>query len=435
LLSELSRTVAEQLKWSTDASREDFEAFSSGQKAAIGELASKVESMAKELGVSVESWRATQQDALAAARQEQTEALTASRGVIDNRLEKLSETFAWEQEQARKTIAESLEAVRRDNEAKLEQMRATVQEKLDATLGERLDASFKVVSEHLESVHKGLGEMQALAQGVGSLQRTLTNVKTRGIWGELQLQTLLSDLLTQEQYERQCRVTPDGGELADFAVRMPGGSDGQPVRLVIDAKFPMDVYDRYTEAWESGDKDAYLAAGKALEDRIVAEAKSIRSKYVHTPYTTDFAVMYLPTEGLFAEVVRRSELFHRLRQDHKVIVAGPTTLTALLGSLSLGFRSLAIQKRSSEAWTVLGKVKTEFEKSGTVWEKLVKQLETASKTAGDAGVRHRSVARSLRTVEAVPIDAPPSRPIGGLAEDSGVPREIPELVMPVEVAS
>lgn len=348
---------------------------------------------------------------LTKGREEQAAALGALKASQDLRLTELTASLAAEQERARTQLGAALDVLRKDNEIKLEQIRTTVQEKLDSTLGVRLDASFKQVSDRLESVHKGLGEMQTLAQGVGSLQRTLTNVRTRGEWGELALEALLRDVLSPDQYVRQHRINPHSSDLVDFAIKMPGGDHG-PVWLGIDAKFPSDVYDRLQSALEAGDADAVKRAGKALEDRVLAEAASISSKYVAPPFTTDFAVLYLPTEGLFAEVVRRSGLVHDLRTKHKIIIAGPTTLTALLGSLSMGFRSLAIQKRSSEAWTVLGQVKTEFEKSAGVWEKIAKQLETAGTTVQSAGVRHRAISRSLRSVEAAPADDVPGLPAG-----------------------
>jgi DNA recombination protein RmuC len=417
-LAIITKALADSDQRTEVSARLAFEAFAAGQKTCVDDLGQQVETLRKDVTANIELWRQAHVREQGEARREQTDALTVSRETIDGRMDKLSALIAEEQEKARKAVAGSLEMLRQNNEDKLEQMRATVQEKLDATLGTRLDASFKVVTERLESVHRGLGEMQTLAQGVGSLQRTLASVKGRGVWGELQLHTLLSDILTPDQYESQCRVCPDGKEIADFAIKMPGGADGQPLRLAIDAKFPMDVYERFCDAYEIGEAAAIKAAGKALEDRVLAEARSVSSKYVHPPFTTDFAVLYLPTEGLFAEVARRPALLNRLRSEYHIIVAGPTTLTALLGSLSMGFRTLAIQKRSSEAWTVLGQVKAEFEKSGDVWTKLVRQLETASKTAESAGTRHRAVARSLRAVESVPLEASVEEALAGVSEEA-----------------
>lgn len=364
------------------------------------------------------------------ARKEQTTALQQAQRQQDERMTALTAAMTDAQAAARRDVTDAVARLSEANEKKLEQMRSTVQEKLDATLGERLDASFKQVSQRLESVHKGLGEMQVLAQGVGSLQRTLTNVKTRGAWAELQLEALLVDLLTADQYERQVRVNPGSAELADFAISMPGAEDNERVRLAIDSKFPMDVYERFLSAWDSADAEEIKAASKALVTRIRAEAASIGRKYVNPPHTTDFAVMYLPTEALFAEVVRQPGLIHEIRTAHKVVLAGPTTLTALLGSLAMGFRTLAIQKRSSEAWQVLGQVKAEFEKSGKVWEKMVKQLETASNTAREAGVRHRAIEKSLTAVETTPLAAPLSGvpPLSEAAKPAElVPQQLPHL--------
>jgi DNA recombination protein RmuC len=291
--------------------------------------------------------------------------------------------------------------MRKDNEAKLEQMRATVDEKLQGTLETRLGESFKIVSERLEQVHKGLGEMQTLATGVGDLKRVLTNVKSRGGWGEVQLGMLLEDLLTAEQYAKNVRIRPDSGETVEFAVRLPGKGDGVPLFLPIDAKFPQEDYDRLLSAHESGLPDEVEKSALALERAVRAQAKSICEKYVHPPHSTDFAIMYLPTEGLFAEVARRPGLCSDIQATHRVMLTGPTTLAALLTSLQMGFRTLAIEKRSSEVWQVLGAAKAEFRKYGEVWNKLERQLETAKKTVEEAGRRTRAVERTLRDVETI----------------------------------
>ncbi|GAA4961730.1 DNA recombination protein RmuC [Kineococcus glutinatus] len=415
-----------------------LDTFSAAQRAAFADLQTATTDRVAELTASTAAARTEQGEQLAQfrtelsdslhrfqgelatvgkeLRQEQTGALQRMQQEQAEKLTALTATVSGEQREARQELQAALDKLSAANEVKLEQMRATVQEKLDATLGERLDASFKQVSGQLESVHKGLGEMQVLAQGVGSLQRTLTNVKTRGVWAELQLDALLADLLTPEQYEKQYRVNPESVEMADFAVRLPGGEDGRPVWLAIDSKFPMDVYERLQASWEEGDTAGTKAATKAFLDRVRAEATSIAGKYVNPPHTTDFAVMYLPTEGLFAEVVRQHGLVHELRTKHRIVVAGPTTLTALLGSLSMGFRTLAIQRRSSEVWQVLGHVKTEFENSAGVWEKLVKHLDTARNTAEQAGVRHRAIGRRLRNVESLPLEAPHDQALAGAVE-------------------
>ncbi|RDI97261.1 DNA recombination protein RmuC [Dyella solisilvae] len=306
--------------------------------------------------------------------------------------------------EVRATLETKLKAIQDDNAAKLEQMRATVDEKLQTTLETRLGQSFALVSERLEQVQRGLGEMQNLAAGVGDLKRVLTNVKTRGILGEVQLGALLEQLLTTDQYDANVATIPGSSERVEFAVRMPGPADDAALYLPIDAKFPVEDYQRLLDAQEAADADAAAQAGRALEVRVREEAKRIRSKYVAPPHTTDFAVLFLPTEGLYAEVIRRPGLFETLQREHHVTVAGPTTLTALLNSLQMGFRTLAIAKRSSEVWTLLGAVKTEFGKFGMVLEKTRKKLSEASNVIDQASVRTRAIERKLRGVETLSGD-------------------------------
>jgi len=303
--------------------------------------------------------------------------------------------------EVRATLEAKLGAIQQDNAAKLEQMRATVDEKLQSTLETRLGHSFKLVSERLEAVQRGLGEMQNLAVGVGDLKRVLGNVKQRGIVGEAQLGALLEDLLTHEQYASNVITVPGSNERVEYAIRMPGQSDGENVYLPIDSKFPVEDYQRLLDAQDAADADAAAAAGRALEARVREEAKRIRSKYVAPPHTTDFAVLFLPTEGLYAEVLRRPGLFESLQRDHRVTVAGPTTLSALLNSLQMGFRTLAIAKRSSEVWKLLGAVKNEFGKFGLVLEKAERQLNTVSKSISDAGKKTRTIEKKLRGVESL----------------------------------
>jgi DNA recombination protein RmuC len=285
------------------------------------------------------------------------------------------------------------------NEAKLEQMRSTVDEKLHATLEQRLGDSFKQVSDRLEQVHRGLGEMQSLATGVGDLKRVLSNVKTRGIWGEVQLANLLDQLLTADQYEANVATRPNSTERVEFAIRMPGRGAEMPVRLPIDAKFPREDYERLIEAQDRADAPAAEEAAKKLEMRIRLEAKTIRDKYIEPPYTTDFALLFLPTEGLFAEVLRRPGLTDDLQRLYRVTIAGPTTLSALLNSLQMGFRTLAIEQRSSEVRVLLGAVKTEFGKFGDVLAKTKAQLQSVTNTIDSAQVRSRAIERKLRGVE------------------------------------
>ncbi|WP_174241388.1 DNA recombination protein RmuC [Caulobacter sp. S45] len=323
---------------------------------------------------------------------------------VSAKIEALTVANGERQEHLRKTLAESLELLRKENDAKLEQMRATVDEKLQGTLDKRLGESFQLVSERLEQVHKGLGEMQSLATGVGDLKRVLTNVKSRGGWGEVQLGMLLEDMLTPEQYASNIAVQPGASERVEYAVRLPGKAEDGQVWLPIDAKFPHEDYDRLLAAQDVGLVEDVERAAQALERAVKLQAKTICAKYVHPPHTTDFAIMYLPTEGLFAEVIRRPGLVTELQQQHRVMVTGPTTLAAILNSLQMGFRSVAIEKRSSEVWKVLGAAKAEFSKYGTFIEKVSKQLATAQNTLEDASKRTRAVERKLREVET--LDAP-----------------------------
>jgi DNA recombination protein RmuC len=306
--------------------------------------------------------------------------------------------------EVRSTLASQLASLQQGNETKLDQMRATVEEKLQSTLEARLGESFRLVSERLEQVHKGLGEMQTLAAGVGDLKRMLSNVKARGTYGEVQLGALLEQVLAPDQYERNVEIKPGSGERVEFAVRMPGRREGEPCWLPIDAKFPIDDYERLLIAIEAADPVAVELSGKAMERAIRSEAKTIRSKYIESPQTTDFAILFLPTEGLFAEVLRRPGLADSLNRDCRVVIAGPTTLFAMLNSLQMGFRTLALEKRSAEVWQVLGAVKSEFGKFGDVLTKLRSQLQTASRTIDDAEIRTRQMGRALRSVEALPAE-------------------------------
>ena len=295
-------------------------------------------------------------------------------------------------------------SLQQGNEQKLDQMRATVDEKLQGVLEKRLGEAFLQVSERLEAVHKGLGEMQSLAIGVGDLKKVLSNVKTRGTFGETQLQWLLEQDLAPGQWEREVAVRPRSSERVDFAVRMPGpdGEGGDPIWLPIDSKFPQEDYLRLVDAQEQGDAAAAGEAGKALEVRIKTEARRLRDKYVHPPHTTDFALLFVPTEGLYAEVLRRPGLAEWLQVECKVMVAGPTNVMALLNSLGMGFRTLAIQKRSAEVWKVLGAVKSEFGRFGEILEKVDKKLQEASNTIHTASAKTRNIERRLGRVEELP---------------------------------
>ncbi|MFZ9161966.1 MAG: DNA recombination protein RmuC [Burkholderiaceae bacterium] len=336
--------------------------------------------------------------------------LIAIRAVTDNqtktqevRFQSLTQQIQDSLETSRRTINERLGEIQQDNAKKLEDMRKTVDEKLQSTLEERLGASFKIVSERLEQVHRGLGEMQSLASGVGDLKRVLTNVKTRGTWGEIQLEAMIEQVLTSNQYAKNMATRPGSSERVEFAIRFPGRDEDCPVWLPIDAKFPMEDYQRLVDAQDQADLAGIEQAAKALENRIRLEAKTIADKYLEPPHTTDFAVLYLPTEGLYAEVIRRPGLADSLQRDHRVTLAGPTNLLALLNSLQMGFRTLAIEQRSSEVWQVLGQVKTEFGKFGAVIEATEKKLQEASNKFSEVGRRKRAIDRSLKEVEALPI--------------------------------
>ena len=324
---------------------------------------------------------------------------------LTRQLQDLSEANARRLSEVRATLEAQLGLLQQSNAAKLDEMRATVDEKLHATLEQRLGESFKQVAERLEQVHKGLGEMQNLAQGVGDLKHLLTNVKTRGMFGEAQLGALLEQVFAPEQYATQVATRPGSRNVVDFAIRLPGrGDDGAPCWLPIDAKFPNEDYERLLEAQQRADAEGVELAARGLEQRIRLEAKSMADKYLEPPHTTDFAILFLPTEGLYAEVLRRPGLMEALQRDHRVTLAGPTTLMAMLNSLQMGFRTLALEKRSSEVWQVLGAVKTEFGKFGDVLAKVKNQTQTVLNTLDAAEVRSRAMGRALKGVEALPQD-------------------------------
>lgn len=329
---------------------------------------------------------------------------------MEQRLGLLAESSEKRLDGLRGTVDARLAALQEDNGKRLDQMRQTVDEKLQGALERRLGESFKLVSERLEAVQRGLGEMQSLATGVGDLKKVLTNVKTRGTWGEVQLGALLEQMLSPEQYVVNAATRKEGGERVEYAVKLPGPeAGGQDVLLPIDAKFPVEDYQRLVEASERGDAAAVEAASRALEARVKVCAKDVRDKYLSPPRTTDFGLLFLPTEGLYAEVVRRPGLVDLLQREYKVSVAGPTTLTALLNSLQMGFRTLAIQKRSGEVWEVLGAVKAEFGKFGAVLDKVEKKLAQATVELQGVGTRKRAIERKLRDVEALP--APENGPL------------------------
>jgi DNA recombination protein RmuC len=337
---------------------------------------------------------------------------------LNSQLQGLSEANARRMAEVRATLETQLASMQQTNAAKLEEMRQTVDEKLQTTLDARLGESFKQVAERLEQVHQGLGQMQTLAQGVGDLQRVLTNVKTRGIFGEVQLEALLEQVLTPEQYGKQIETKPRSNQRVDFAVRFPGRSaDGTPVWLPIDAKFPREDYERLLDAHDRADAAGVESAGRALEVRIREEAKSICEYYLCPPYTTDFAILFLPIESLYAEVLRRPGLMDKIQRDYRVTLAGPTTLLAMLNSLHMGFRTLALEQQASEVWKVLGAVKTEFERYGEWVARIREQVQKASDTLEKADTRTKQMRRALKVVEALP-DAQ-AQSLLPLAEDNG----------------
>lgn len=337
-------------------------------------------------------------------REETAATLKTFNESLGGQVGKLTESSEKRLEALRASVEDKLKSMQQDNTTKLEQMRQTVDEKLQGTLEKRLGESFKLVSERLEEVYKGLGEMQQLASGVGDLKRVLTNVKTRGTWGEVQLAALLEEVLAPDQYATNVATRDGSNERVEFAIKLPGRGENsdEVVWLPIDAKFPIEDYQRLLEAQEAADPAAAEMAGKALEQRVKACAGDICSKYLNPPRTTDFAVLFLPTEGLFAEVVRRAGLAEFVQRECRVIIAGPTTLWSILNSLQMGFRTLAIQQRSSEVWTLLAAVKTEFGKYGHVLTKVQKKLQEASNTIDTAAVRTRAIERKLRNVQELP---------------------------------
>ncbi len=339
------------------------------------------------------------------SRQELQQHFTQMQQALAQQLQRLNHDSLHTAEQLRGTLNERLATIQADNAAKLEEMRRTVDEKLHATLEQRLGESFKLVSDRLEQVHKGLGEMQSLASSVGDLKRVMTNVKTRGTWGEVQLGAIIDNILTPDQYARNVKTVPGSDELVEFAIRLPGRDDEHPVWLPIDAKYPVEHHQRLQDALDAADKLGVIAAGNALEGSIRNEAKKIASKYVSPPFTTDFAVMYLPSEGLFAEVMRRPGLVEAVQNDCRVVITGPANLAAMLNSLQMGFKTLAIEKRSSEVWGVLGQVKTEFAKFGEVVEATRKSIDAAAKKFEQVDVRTRAIQRRLRTVQELPSAA------------------------------
>ena len=399
----LERELRDELSRSASGTRQELvQGLAQFQQALAQGLQGSNQSLAQQALAAREA-----QDAAALrSAQAQAESMQRLNEAMREQLQALSKTNDQRLAELRLTVEQRLTAIQQDNEKKLEQMRATVDEKLHATLEQRLGESFKQVADRLEQMHKGLGEMQNLARDVGSLNRVLTNVKTRGVFGEVQLAGLLDQVFTPEQYASNVATLPGSSERVEFAISLPGQrDDGKPLWLPIDAKFPREDYERLLDAQERADAPAAEAAGKAIENRLRLEARTIREKYIAPPHTTDFGILFVPTEGLYAEALRRPGLVESLQREHKVMLCGPTTLLATLTSLQMGFRTLALEKRSAEVWEVLGAVKTEFGKFGDVLAKARKKLEEAGNTLDAAEVRTRAMTRKLKTVEALPDDA------------------------------
>ena len=391
-----------------------------GQRGLRSEFSESTRGLRQELAQSHGDLRAGLSRDAQAARAESAESLARFAAGFSEQLQGLIQINERRLMEVRATVDQRLQSLQSDNSAKLDEMRRTVDEKLHATLEQRLGESFKLVSDRLEAVHKGLGEMQALAAGVGDLKRVLTNVKSRGTWGEVQLARLIEDNMTPDQYASNVKPVPGSDAAVEFAIRLPGrGDGGDPVWLPIDAKFPKEEYERLMDAQEAADAEGVKAAGAALGRAVEVQARLIAGKYIAPPHTTDFAIMFLPTESLYAEVLRRPGLLDKLH-DLRVNVAGPSNLAALLNSLQMGFRTLAIEQRSSEVWQVLRAVKTEFTKFGESLASVKKTLDTASNNIGQTEVRTRAMLRNLKGVEALP-EADALRLLGASAADAADP--------------
>jgi DNA recombination protein RmuC len=413
-LEELERELRDELGRVAAISRQDLATFQTM-------LLNQGGDVARTQNEQIDAFRsqlATTQQAVSAALHQATQALASqaqsAREAQDGALRRFGDTLGEQlrvltegnerrQTEMRAVVEARLQAMQAGNEKKLEQMRATVDDKLHATLEQRLGESFKQVADRLDQVHRGLGEMQTLARDVGSLSRVLSGVKTRGVFGEVQLAALIEQVFTAEQFATNVATVPGSRERVEFALRLPGQkADGSPLWLPIDAKFPREDYERLLDAHERADPAAVEVAAKAIEQRLRIEARNIRDKYVAPPDTTDFALLFVPSEGLYAEVLRRPGLTEALQRDFKVIVAGPTTLLAMLNSLQMGFRTLALERRSAEVWEVLGAVKTEFGKFGDVLARTRKKLEEATHTIDAAQTRTQVMTRRLKSVEALP---------------------------------
>jgi len=370
-----------------------------------GDVADQLDRVEREVRLQLQATAQAQRQEMGNMLAQSHAATVQQLETMRRQIEVLTESNTRRLLEVRVALETKMRELQADNGARLEEMRKTVDEKLHETLETRLTESFRQVSERLERVHQGLGEMQQLALGVGDLKRVLTNVKTRGTWGEVQLEMLLEQILTPDQYAKNVETIPGTNARVEFALKLPGQKEGgAPVWMPIDAKFPKEQYERLLDAADRADADGVAAAGRELERAVRGEAKTISEKYVSPPMTTDFAILFLPTEGLYAEVMRRPGLADELQRVNRVSIAGPSTLTALLNSLQMGFRTLALEKRSSEVWQVLGAVKTEFAKFGDVLAATKSTLERAARNIESAEVRSRQMARKLKSVEALPSE-------------------------------
>jgi len=389
----------------TESLARSFAELNDHQKQRSSEMNDRLVKLTETTENKLESHRRSVDERLQHMQADSAAAAKLSREELQASLKGFNDSVLKGMESLKTGVDEKLKSIQDDNSKQLEAMRQTVDEKLQGTLDKRLNESFQQVSERLEQVHKGLGEMQTLATGVGDLKRVLTNVKSRGTWGEVQLAAMLEQVLTVDQYDTNV-CTKEGSERVEFAIKFPGrtGNREEVLWLPIDSKFPIEDYQRLVEAQERADGEAAEAAARQLEIRVKSCAKDIFEKYVNPPQTTDFGILFLPTEGLFAEVMRRIGLSETIQRDFRVVIAGPTTLWSILNSLQMGFRTLAIEKRSSEVWSVLGAVKTEWSKFGGVLEKVQKKLQEASNTIDQAQVRTRAIGRRLRGVEELPAD-------------------------------
>jgi len=388
----LERELRLELQSSAQATRQELAAHLAQH---AGATAQQLDNMRQQIQLSSQG-----------GREEQARALKRFSDTLNGALGNLTESNAQRMLEVRNTLEHKIRDLQADNAKRLEEMRQTVDEKLQSTLETRLTESFRQVSDRLEKVHQGLGEMQQLAIGVGDLKRVLTNVKTRGTWGEVQLEMLLEQVLTPDQYAKNVETVRGTNARVEFAIKLPGAVDGgAPVWMPIDAKFPKEQYERLLEAADGGDAEGVARFGAELERAVRGEARTIADKYLAPPQTTDFAILFLPTEGLYAEVMRRPGLADDLQRTLRVTIAGPSTLSALLNSLQMGFRTLALEKRSSEVWQVLGAVKTEFGKFGDVLAQTKVTLERAARNIESAEVRSRQMARKLKSVEALPSEA------------------------------